>query len=142
MVDYGRNTKGYQAYCKAVPKVQRAFERKEYPSTPDIYRKCSKRAFDGLIREWRIALHKWDPPEGEDAETLTQADADVAADELSNLDAELAKEVEAEVAAEAQLKLGADGGDDDIDLNDDDLDVLVNLDDDDDDDGILVSLDD
>lgn len=141
MVDYGRNTKGYQLYIKTVPKDQRASVRKDYPTTPDIYRKCSKRAFDGLVREWRIALHKWDPPEGgagEDEEKLTQADADVATEELANLDAELAKEVEAEVAAAKEAELAGDEVE--IDLNDDEVDVLVNLDDDDDD-GVLVSLD-
>jgi hypothetical protein len=34
---------------------------KEHPRTPDIHRKHTKRGFDGLVRLWRVALHKYDP---------------------------------------------------------------------------------
>ena len=34
---------------------------KEHPRTPDVTRKCGKRAFDGLITKWRRELHKYDP---------------------------------------------------------------------------------
>ncbi len=30
------------------------------PHTPDAYKKMSKRAFDGLCKEWRRKLHEWD----------------------------------------------------------------------------------
>lgn len=47
-LDFGRNTLGYQAYVKTVPKTRR---RKFLdPETPDIHQACSKRAWDGIIR--------------------------------------------------------------------------------------------
>ncbi|KAI8896909.1 histone RNA hairpin-binding protein RNA-binding domain-containing protein [Globomyces pollinis-pini] len=33
------------------------------PVTPDKYSKCSKRAWDGLVRSWRRKLHAFDPPD-------------------------------------------------------------------------------
>lgn len=34
-----------------------------HPMTPDRTLNVSKKAFDGMIRKWRQALHKYDPPE-------------------------------------------------------------------------------
>eukprot|EP00741_Cyanophora_paradoxa_P023829 tig00021623_g23017.t1 len=58
-IDYGKNTRGYDRYVQLVPKHRR---RRGDARTPDKYMKCSKRAWDGLIRKWRRELHKWDPP--------------------------------------------------------------------------------
>lgn len=32
-----------------------------HPWTPDKYKKCSTRSWQGQIRKWRKVLHKWDP---------------------------------------------------------------------------------
>ena len=43
-----------------IPKEKRA---RNHPMTPDKHSKCSKRAWDGMVRSWRRRLHLWDPPE-------------------------------------------------------------------------------
>lgn len=35
------------------------------PQTPDKYRKYSRRGWDGLIKQWRLKLHNYDPAEGD-----------------------------------------------------------------------------
>ena len=59
-LDLGKNTIGYAAYIKAVPKESRERNNPAHPMTPDTGRKVSKRAFDGYVRAWRRALHQWD----------------------------------------------------------------------------------
>lgn len=34
----------------------------EHPRTPNVHSNKSKRAFSGLVRVWRRALHAYDPP--------------------------------------------------------------------------------
>lgn len=57
-IDYGKNTIGYDNYIQAVPKEQRE---PHHPRTPKKHMKYSRRAWDGLVRQWRIQLHKYDP---------------------------------------------------------------------------------
>lgn len=57
-IDYGKNTLGYEKYARDVPRSKRG---NEDPRTPDKYRVCSKRAFEGLLKVWRRRLHEWDP---------------------------------------------------------------------------------
>ncbi|KAJ0397735.1 hypothetical protein P43SY_007203 [Pythium insidiosum] len=59
-IDYGKNTLGYDRYCAQVPRHKR---RKGDPMTPDKTLKVSKKGFDAMVRRWRQALHRYDPPE-------------------------------------------------------------------------------
>eukprot|EP00667_Euglena_gracilis_P007672 EG_transcript_7762 len=60
-VMFGKDTVGYTRYRDLVPRESRG---KDDPQTPDFTdTKLSKRSFDGLVRQWRRALHKWDLPE-------------------------------------------------------------------------------
>ncbi|KAJ3005279.1 hypothetical protein HKX48_000769, partial [Thoreauomyces humboldtii] len=59
-IDYGKNTTGYQRYIQMVPRHRR---KRTDPETPKKETRCSKRCWDGLIRQWRRELHVWDPPE-------------------------------------------------------------------------------
>lgn len=65
-VDYGKNTIGYQNYADLVPKDKR---KKEQPTTPDKFRKMSRRCWDNMVRMWRVKLHSFDPAaDGDDQE--------------------------------------------------------------------------
>ncbi|XP_050504356.1 histone RNA hairpin-binding protein isoform X2 [Diabrotica virgifera virgifera] len=62
-IDYGKNTLGYDEYLKQVPKDER---QPEQPKTPNKYIKYSRRGWDGLIKQWRLLLHQYDPLEESD----------------------------------------------------------------------------
>lgn len=49
--------------------------RKGDPQTPNKISMVSKKAFDGMIRKWRQALHKYDPPELQKAAAADQTAA-------------------------------------------------------------------
>ncbi|XP_044754709.1 histone RNA hairpin-binding protein [Coccinella septempunctata] len=59
-IDYGKNTIGYDVYTRTVPRNNR---QAGDPQTPNKYLKYSRRGFDGLIKQWRLKLHKYDPPQ-------------------------------------------------------------------------------
>lgn len=61
-LEYGKNTLGYQNYLAQVPKDKRRRRGKMWidPCTPDPTQRISKRCFDGQVRAWRRALHKFD----------------------------------------------------------------------------------
>lgn len=88
-IDFGKNTVGYQKYIQTVPRSANAkllfnnkqfvclvrWERKSsHPVTPDKHKAASTRAWQGQMRVWRRALHKFDPPaKHEDAFTPMEA---------------------------------------------------------------------
>ena len=45
----------HQSLC-----VSRKQRRREHPTSPNKYRKCSRRCFDGQLRTWRRNLHQFD----------------------------------------------------------------------------------
>jgi len=57
-IDFGKATAGYREYLRQVPKGKRM---RHHPRTPDITADVSKRKFHGRVRQWRRALHAWDP---------------------------------------------------------------------------------
>ncbi|KAK2827992.1 hypothetical protein Q5P01_019026 [Channa striata] len=82
-IQYGKNTSGYQNYLQQVPKHMR--DPKLHPSTPNKYRKYSRRSWDMQVRLWRRALHLWDPPAN------SQLDASDSQDPVEQLQSQLAK---------------------------------------------------
>lgn len=54
----GKGTRGYQQYVQMIPKEKRTARD---PSTPRVAEQCSKRAFDGRLKQWRILLHAFSP---------------------------------------------------------------------------------
>ncbi|XP_038187380.2 oocyte-specific histone RNA stem-loop-binding protein 2-like [Arvicola amphibius] len=59
-IDYGKRTPGYQCFLQQVPRAQRQPE--FHPQTPNKNRRYSRQSWDAQIRQWRRALHTWDPP--------------------------------------------------------------------------------
>ncbi|XP_006866283.1 PREDICTED: oocyte-specific histone RNA stem-loop-binding protein 2-like [Chrysochloris asiatica] len=59
-IDYGKRTPGYRCFLQQVPKTQR--QPGLHPQTPNKNRRYSRRSWDAQIRQWRRALHSWDPP--------------------------------------------------------------------------------
>eukprot|EP00058_Branchiostoma_floridae_P024797 XP_002610287.1 hypothetical protein BRAFLDRAFT_126848 [Branchiostoma floridae] len=57
-IDYGKNTLAYDNYSQNTPRHAR---KKDDPWTPTKFAVCSRRAWDGRIKEWRKKLHNWDP---------------------------------------------------------------------------------
>jgi len=54
----GKMSESYAAYIAKYPvKKQR---HREHPTSPNKYRKCSRRCFDGQLRTWRRNLHQFD----------------------------------------------------------------------------------
>ncbi len=43
-----------------MPKDKRGSSYEQFPTTPNIHEKQSKRAFDGRVNKWRTCLHRWD----------------------------------------------------------------------------------
>ncbi|XP_038070724.1 uncharacterized protein LOC119739750 [Patiria miniata] len=58
-IELGKNTLGYDHYLRQIPKYKRV--KNEHIVTPNKFLKCSRRAWDGLIRQWRVKLHEYDP---------------------------------------------------------------------------------
>lgn len=56
-INFGKVTAEYQRYILALPRKQR---QPFHPKTPNKFRKCSRRKFDGQIKKWRKLLHVWD----------------------------------------------------------------------------------
>ncbi len=60
-VNLGKNTVGYKNYVHNVPKRARERGNPRHPQTPNsMDAKLSKRAFQGLVKQWRRRLHAWD----------------------------------------------------------------------------------
>lgn len=104
-VDFGKNTLGYDAYIRAVPKDQRG---PEHPRTPDITLKIAKRGFDGLLSQWRQALHDWDNVAK--AEALSRASGAAASAPAPNTQTPPLSHQEPSSAANAIAEAPENGG--------------------------------
>ncbi|KAF4708683.1 hypothetical protein FOZ63_009102 [Perkinsus olseni] len=79
-IGIAKMTRGYQNYVRHVRKCDRNPRDPSHPSTPRVDGTDSKRAFEGRLRIWKQALHKWDtrdgqPPAQHEAATSSQSQA-------------------------------------------------------------------
>ncbi|VVC40428.1 Histone RNA hairpin-binding protein, RNA-binding domain [Cinara cedri] len=83
-IDFGKNTIGYEKYLEEIPKNER---RKEHPKTPPKNLKYTRRAWDGLVKSWRVKLHCWDPEnKTEDDDALTTCSSSNLHGSMTSLD--------------------------------------------------------
>jgi hypothetical protein len=76
----GKGTRGYRRFLRMIPKQMR---KTGDPQTPRVAEQCSKRAFDGRLKQWRILLHAFSPRDSED-EGDDPNDADGIREEVPN----------------------------------------------------------
>lgn len=126
-IDFGKNTIGYDLYLKAVPKCvggclalvpdltawrARSVRKRGDPQTPNKCQDMSKRRWDGLVRQWRRLLHKWDPPgtagpgtpDGGDAKASAPASAVASAADSTATGTAASTTASAAAAAEAPME--------------------------------------
>eukprot|EP00026_Physarum_polycephalum_P013129 Phypoly_transcript_13501.p1 GENE.Phypoly_transcript_13501~~Phypoly_transcript_13501.p1 ORF type:complete len:318 (+),score=80.27 Phypoly_transcript_13501:85-1038(+) len=89
-IDFGKNTIGYQNYIAAIPRSQR---KRTDIWTPDKHYRCSKRSWDGQVRQWRRLLHEYDPKA---AEGEIEIDLENEEEDISHLQKELEEDRNAE----------------------------------------------
>jgi len=80
-ITYGKRTKGYENYLKAIPKEQRTTH---HPRTPEKYQKCSRRCYDGQIKVWRLLLHAFDDVKGSGSNNNDEGRANANSSEENN----------------------------------------------------------
>ena len=78
-IEYGKNTTGYSLYTSLIPRNQRK-RGGDHPWTPNKFQICSKRSWDGQVRKWRRALHKFDPNETSELTDETKAEINEESD--------------------------------------------------------------
>lgn len=79
-IDFGKNTIGYEIYTQQQPKWKRS---RNDPWTPDKYKPCSTRSWQGQIRIWRRSLHKYDPMTSSSQQQQQFTEDDAALCEIS-----------------------------------------------------------
>ena len=70
-ISYGKNTIGYDEYIGRIPKHKRKLNNMETPTTPDPEEDMPARRWQGQVRAWRKALHRYDPPGHVDTSRLS-----------------------------------------------------------------------
>jgi hypothetical protein len=94
-----------------LPGVTRAKRvRGQDPVTPDVHAPISKRAFDGRVRVWRRALHRWDPHGADPDADAEGLDGPTAGDNVTSGDAADPSEQGTGAGPEAAVEGAALGG--------------------------------
>jgi len=78
-INFGKVTSEYQRYLTEISRKKR---QPYHPRTPNKFRKCSRRKFDGLIKKWRKLLHVWD----ENPDLLPEYKNSIENEDIDNMD--------------------------------------------------------
>ena len=68
--------------CGTVRMFPKHERKRTHPRTPDKYEVTSKRGWEARIKQWRMDLHQFDPPEGEEG---GEGEEKLSASEIANL---------------------------------------------------------
>jgi len=102
----GKNTVGYDIYCRSISKEKRQKRSMITPSTPDHTLDIPNKKWNGMIRSWRISLHRYDPVDLQHSFVAAQeaAEAERQKESKSPIDATLSVK-EKELADSGLLNL-------------------------------------
>ncbi|XP_067935637.1 histone RNA hairpin-binding protein-like isoform X2 [Watersipora subatra] len=56
-IDYGKSSEGYERFSALIPRTSRKLG--IHPRTPNKFKKCSRRCWDGMIKAWKVQLHRF-----------------------------------------------------------------------------------
>lgn len=103
-VSMGKNTIGYDEYIRKIPKHKRVPRSMDCPATPDHTLDIPAKRWQGLLKAWRVSLHRYDPPDLLKAFNETTENNDKSKDETPVVSTPKKKSIQEQQLEEAHAK--------------------------------------